>query len=1785
LDITLEVMGQRLSGDFAFAKNSATGEITLVLSDVVLQLGDGTQTYVTATIASGIIAVTRGGIAGALVAGIALNPAVLPGVTLSADVIVQINNTAGDLSSEILVGGILTPFALAKNTLVVQVGLMGKVAEIGILGQTLTGVAYFEQKKTAVGAKAVRLAFTEVGMFLGDANGAGTADDVGLRLSNGRGAFIVTQNGMAGEVSGTVQLVGLPIVITAELTLQLNSMLVGGQGVVVNEVFQFAGVSVTTTTDGNASTPEVQRILVTQPGGTFTLAIDANKNGSLEAGEISAPIAFNADVAVVDAAIESLLDSDAATNRVSVATTPGGYIVTWNANGNQAALQPNVRVLALPKGPFLRVVAANVDVKVVDITIHVDTISFERSGPVGAQITRIGFTGASLASTQDIGSSNPGLTGASGALIVFPPNAVTDPTTATPTRTVTGGVAGMLIGKVSSGNALFSANASVGFAINTTGAAVNTAVGGVVLDLTDDSFQFIVQNLDFNFGDVLEIRGGQFAISGNEFKGSGLELFIGSGPSMINGALNPAAVGVLIRNATVHFKKGATAADGWALRATGTIAFLGLDGLGISGTVSFQVNSSDTMSFTLDDMGGMTGAIGAGLFSFSALDVVIQAGDVVTLGGSLRLARSPSGVLDVSLWNATVLVKSGGTNIVSFTGLATFTISPLTGFQLGTFKVTSFQLFPSSAPAAPAPTSLPVIVSANLATPLRDAVVIGGAPATITVTFTTTDGVIDPLTVTDTFAEFEVTAIGTPGTWTVGAVPVAVAGKANTWQYTLSGPALTGTTILSVKFLSSSVTARHGAGLSLTTPLAGDEERFYVFVASAPGQKPGPVASLTVTGVSQNQLNAQGYIDVTYTSVPDGTGAAAQPIIKSIIESNPTAPFRITGLIGDLALDANGAPVILGTPLLISGIAATATSVTYRYFLKDKNPNNTLGLFTGSGNVTITMIANRVASGPVGSPAYNGAQNLTLAVTAGTVGEATVGGPISLGPLTLQGPTVGLGGFGFADGKVLVSVTVGVQRASLAFGGNPTTGAQSTAQTNSGVTVDLIGLMGSFELAVDVFGLLGGNVDVRLTGKWGLQVASLDAQVPNVARLQATGIKVNYDPKGAADQEIVRINTATISFPSFGITGSLRPYDPAASSNISANNDQVIGVGVIPGLTVYGDGFRLGTAELAYGLPPAYVTDPANTLSPGTTDKKITFGGILELDDIRVGISGFEVRFPAAGAPSTASAGFTGLIYIASGGARLFPGKTFGATITDRVATDDRRPDGTPDDEAFRIALTFQNGKVDAFQLTVDTLEIRLGTYVSLTARDFRLDTGATGSQIMVQFQAAGAKVTVGSLVIAGEGRNFAITGDGSFKALPGFGVFLSIGSATGDSFKWPSFLPVRLDSIGIQWTDVEKAPEDFVLILSASVTGIQGLSGLEISGAVQGIRIQPSLLLAGEFPIIGIDSIGVTVKGTMFGGEVSAGLIGGILKLDSNYAIIGVFDTTTPVRQRVFYLGLSGTISIAGMAGFGIRIGLSELGPLQVYLSVSVPGGILLEPVSGLTINDFAGGVEFFKTLPSIEDPLALRSSAFQLPTVLSADEWLLSLQQQVAVQAKTISQNPGQSGFAAAFSAPMVITGSAKIYSIYTSQSVFNGQVTVKISTDGKILIVGTLNFASDKLSISGRLYADLSKVASGTVVVLFLADFPDQVRLLTLYGKLKMGFRNSSGQEVTFDVVDGLDPIATGTAPQIDLGAPTTNGGTVDVGVVNGATGSTKYLDVSYTPPAGASLDFASILDVGV
>jgi hypothetical protein len=176
-------------------------------------------------------------------------------------------------------------------------------------------------------------------------------------------------------------------------------------------------------------------------------------------------------------------------------------------------------------------------------------------------------------------------------------------------------------------------------------------------------------------------------------------------------------------------------------------------------------------------------------------------------------------------------------------------------------------------------------------------------------------------------------------------------------------------------------------------------------------------------------------------------------------------------------------------------------------------------------------------------------------------------------------------------------------------------------------------------------------------------------------------------------------------------------------------------------------------------------------------------------------------------------------------------------------------------------------------------------------------------------------------------------------------------------------------------------------------------------------------------------------------------GLIGGIIKLDATGSIIDTFDTTTPVEKRVFFVGVEGGFAMAGVGGFGIKFAVSELGPLGVYIFASVPGGIVLEPNTGLAINDFSAGVEFFKTLPSIDKPEELRGPNFQLPTAQSAEQWLAGVKQQVVTQYRAIQANPSLGGFLAAFTSPMLITGGAKLFTIYASKETFNGEVILRI------------------------------------------------------------------------------------------------------------------------------------------
>jgi hypothetical protein len=1206
-------------------------------------------------------------------------------------------------------------------------------------------------------------------------------------------------------------------------------------------------------------------------------------------------------------------------------------------------------------------------------------------------------------------------------------------------------------------------------------------------------------------------------------------------PELEDGSINPAAVGVLVQATQLGVVQYA---DGtFALYATGQAGIIGLgDSIHVEGTLEVKINHSGrTVNETINipDSGTVdvvfTTPQRVEVFEGSVTLGVGKVGTdyIFKIFGVISFSRNPVGQVQVDVPEASVSInipdgEGGLKNAFSINGAAKFAFGGGQGFRLQDLRVNGFSIFGFSATITqPAPTLRAPTADLNL--PYN-----GGVfdvqelndRGYIEVMFNDVNSLsLNEGTITDDTQEFLLTIDGqTPDQYglTINGRATRV-GESNIYRYQFIGTFPEGN--VQIKFLPQSFSDRVGtnnvaeieqftvvSGAGLLTAAAGSD--------GLPAPPPTAMLSNPFNGASVNlqSLITRGYIDVTFL-VPAGYELDTSTIF------DPEHEFALSGAgVGDAQISQ---------PDFVSG-------TTYRYRITDSNPDNEVDIFT-NGEVTVDFLAGGANGWTVskeGDPSNtidNMASQALFTVQSDSAEAASSSNDFTIGPLVLEGPSIGLVDMGFNADKLVLTVGIGVNRAALSFG---------SQQGSSGITAELTGLLGTFDVEVDLLALLGGDIlhAFNVPGKFGLKIDGLDINVPNVVKITGAGIEINYDPNYKAEehdgesQKLLVIDSAEVSFEKFGISGSIDLYNG------------------IPGLTVRENGFQLGQAQLTFS---------------GLGGAGISLAGLIEFDDIRIGIQDFEVIFGQ-------SLDFDGNIYIASGGARFFPGRPISATISDSTSD--------ADDVALSVTLDFENGKVKDLIFDVDTFEITLGSFVTLTGRDIQLNLGAAADEEIVHFGSIGAEVRIGSMLISGEARNFAFLGDGTFVTHPGFGVFLGIGSATGSGFGWPDWMPIKITYIGIEWENIQANPADFTITLSATVSSIKGCEALEFSGTIEGLKIDVGLLLAGKFPIVDIASIGVGIKGDLFGGSINAQLIGGILKVDALGNKIDPNDSTTPVADRIFFAGVQGGFEFAGM-GLTIRFALSELGPLGVFINAAIPGGIVVEPHIGLAFNDFSAGVEFFQSLPSIDDPFDLRRPEFGLPTDVTPELWLSQVKDQVVTQYNIVKNNPGLNGFFAAFTSPMVITGSAKIFTIYTSMQVFNGQAIIKLSTDGKILIIGKLNFAADNISITGRLYADLSKIAAGEAAVLFLAEIPDlseisaDASLLSIYGKLKMGLRDVMGQEVEVQILDS----ATGT-PIADLAGPL-DGDSVGMGTIN----NRGYIDVQFDVPTGHKLDVNSILDI--
>ena len=252
----------------------------------------------------------------------------------------------------------------------------------------------------------------------------------------------------------------------------------------------------------------------------------------------------------------------------------------------------------------------------------------------------------------------------------------------------------------------------------------------------------------------------------------------------------------------------------------------------------------------------------------------------------------------------------------------------------------------------------------------------------------------------------------------------------------------------------------------------------------------------------------------------------------------------------------------------------------------------------------------------------------------------------------------------------------------------------------------------------------------------------------------------------------------------------------------------------------------------------------------------------------------------------------------------FLPGQVVEATISQRPGSDQH---------GLSATLNFgDDGSIESLMFHADQLEIQIGSLLTITGSDIDIDSGAWGdaNQTLVSFGSLGARVRLGAVIIGGEARNFAFMGDGSFAALDNFAVILSADAVDGGGIGWPSWLPIQVTEVGLIWPDIAADPLDFVLVVSAEVVGLHNLP-LNFTGAISRIQIDIDKLVSGEFPIIGVEGISVGVEGNLFGGEITAQLLGGILRLDADGNIVDALDVTTPIADSILFAGLEGGFSL----------------------------------------------------------------------------------------------------------------------------------------------------------------------------------------------------------------------------------------------------------------------------------
>jgi hypothetical protein len=598
------------------------------------------------------------------------------------------------------------------------------------------------------------------------------------------------------------------------------------------------------------------------------------------------------------------------------------------------------------------------------------------------------------------------------------------------------------------------------------------------------------------------------------------------------------------------------------------------------------------------------------------------------------------------------------------------------------------------------------------------------------------------------------------------------------------------------------------------------------------------------------------------------------------------------------------------------------------------------------------------------------------------------------------------------------------------------------------------------------------------TGAFSITLEQFHLAIGTTFTADASDVLVTYDPNDSdPHQQLVQIGAGTLDF-KFG------------SSDITGN---------ITNLTIYADGFHFDSVTIA---------------DTGT----ISLGSILTITNPSVTLTDFGVTFG-----SNASVSESGSLTLSAASASLNVGSAFTASATN-----------------LSITIALDPADLGNTTITAGMLSLTFGTYVSMQATTISINTSPADGDAYLSVGSATVSVTLGSgSSLTGTATDFSIINSGGSPELQegaNFGVSIT---ATPGQLNLPTWLGFQIQKFEIKWDNFAAHPDQFQLTLSASINSISGLpGGVTVSGEISDAVIDTAKLEAGEFPIVSIGSVGGSVSGSLFGMEVNASFVLGIVSFNAENQIVTngvvtqlttdsqghVTETTvtnnpdTTVVSSIMYVGVAGGAMIPGVGGVQIYIGFSSLGPLTVYLSAEFP--LILDPDTGIAIGGFSGGVIFDYTIPTPGKPQDLATTVLS-PASITISQWQQQLRDQTVTQ---YTASGGGTNLSAAYSQPFVIEAGVTLYDAYATANAFSitGNIAIQINPANpnsvKIFVTGTATFG-DSVSFNAYLYADIEvSGATSTATFMFLLQEPASTPIETMGGALTFGFTDASGNPLT-------------------------------------------------------------------